>query len=130
MELFFKIAFCGLSAAILATVIRGMNREYALLLSLAAGIVLCILGSGLLTEVKERLEKLREVSMMREDYFKPLLKVCAVSAVSRFCGLFCQDAGEDTIGKIIELWGAAAAVCAAFPVIDILWDHISDFLGG
>lgn len=130
MELILKISAVGIVAAILATTVRSQNKELALLVSIAACIILCVAGTDSLKNLKEYLEKLQQAAGIQDGVILPVTKACAICALTYVCGIFCKDAGEDAVGKIVLLCGNAAAVCAVIPLMDLVWASVSDFLGG
>lgn len=123
-----KIVTGGMVAVILAATVRSQSREMALLVSIGACIILCAAGTDFLKSIKSYLEKLHRAAELQDSALLPLTKACLICALSHFCGIFCKDAGEDAIGKIVELCGSAAAICAMLPLFDLIWDCVSDFL--
>lgn len=130
METITKIVIGGVIAALLATTIKSSSKELALVLSLAACAIMLIPGMRMLEGMKGLMDTLQEESGLERAVFTPMIRVCAIGLISQMAAYFCQDAGENTIAKVIELCGSIAALCAAKPIIDLVLELLRGFLGG
>ena len=124
MELLWKCAAIGVSAAALGLSIRKKNEEQALLLGVLAAVL--ILGGVLnaaapLTEVIRRLEKQSGVS---SDLLSPVVKGLGLSVLGKLAEGFCRDAGHSAAASAMELATACAILCAAAPLITLLADTV------
>lgn len=115
---------------ILVTALRTQNRELSLVLSLAACVVLILSGMQLFRTAVDYLEEMRQAADIESTVLSPLIKVCGVGVLTQVCTLFCQEADEDAVGKVVELCGGAAAVCAMLPLLDAVLELIRGLMGG
>ena len=126
----FKIAAGGVIAVILATTLRGHNKEMSLVLSLAACVILVLGGLQMFQTALDYIRKMQQAAKIETAVLTPVLKVCGIGVLTQVCALFCCQAGDGAVGKIIELCGGAAAVCAMMPLLDAVLELIGELLGG
>ena len=130
MGIFYKIAVCGVISAILAAVIKQQRKEIALGLSLAACAVLLLCGVSAIKSVISVVGNLRDSAGLNSSVVNPLLKVCGICVLSQVSSTFCVEAGEGSIGKVIELCGGVSSVCAMLPLVDSILELVQGMLGG
>ena len=130
MELFGKIAAGAVAAAVLGCTVRVRQKELGTLVSLAACAVLCAAALGLWRTAADFLRRLSESAGLDPALTAPVYKVCAIGLLTQLCETFCREAGELTAGKLAELGGAAAAVCAALPLVEAVLKLTGRLLGG
>ena len=118
MDVFVKIAACGVIAAIMITTLRSHSREAALLLSLAACAILLAAGLEPLQQDLDFLRRLGNDAGLLPAVAAPIFKVSAIGLLSCMGTTFCEDAGEKSLARIIELCGGAAAIAAALPIFE------------
>ena len=72
-------------------------------------------------DLREAVEALRSLEL-RADLAAPVRdavwKCVAIAIVARLAAGFCADAGQSAAAAGIELLGAAAALCAALPLLE------------
>ena len=130
MEIFAKIAVCSMISVILLTALKSQNKELSTVLSLAAGTVLLLCGMQLFQSVFSYLHDLRESAGLSSTIFTPLLKACGTVVLMQISVAFCTEAGESAVGKIVELCGGAAAICAMLPLVDAVTELVRGLMGG
>ena len=124
-----KIAFLGIAASLLAIQIKGVKREYELFVTLATS--LCILFF-LLTRVGvvlQAMNRMQEYIKLDFPFFSILIKMIGISYVSEFSANLCKDAGYQSIGTQIELFGKLSILAVSMPVLLALFEMIGQFLG-
>ena len=124
MELLWKCAAIGVTAAALGLSIRKRSEEQAFLLGvLAAVTILCgILNAaepltGLVRTLEQR-------SGLASELLEPVLKSLGLSILGRLSQGFCRDAGQSAAASAIELATAFSILCAAVPLIEALLDVV------
>lgn len=130
MEIIYKIVAGSVSAVIIITTLRSQNKEIALVLSLAVCTVLTLAGMQLFQTAVDYLDEMRGIAQIKSAELSPLIKVCGISALVQISAAFCTEAGETAVGKIVELCGSVAAVCAMLPLLDSVLKLVQDILGG
>ena len=117
MELLRLMGLCAL-CLLPVMVLRGKNPEQALLLVLAIAAVVLGLVVALATPLLERLDALFQQAGVESGHVAILLRTVAAALVTRLCGDLCRDGGSQTLGTVVELAGAAAALLIALPLLE------------
>lgn len=130
MDQVIKVAAGSIAAVIIITTLRSHNKEMALVLSIVACVVVAIAGITMLNTAMSYVEKIQEVSQMKSSVLAPLFKVCAITTLTQFTATFCQEAGVSSVGKIVEMCGGVASLCAIMPLCDSALKLVESLLGG
>lgn len=111
------MGLCALCLLPLA-VLRRHTPEQALLLTMAAAAAVLARLLSLAAPLLERVEALFAQAGVEADHVAILLRTVAAALVSRLCGDLCRDSGSQTLGTVVELAGAAAALLIALPLLE------------
>ena len=125
-----KIAVIGVAAAILDAWIKTIKSEYALWVTLAAGLFLGFSAILKLETIVSELYFLQEYFSAYESYFKLLIKIIGITYLAEFSADLCKDAGANTLASQIELFGKLSILVLCMPIITSLLETIDYFLGG
>lgn len=105
-------------AMLTAQLIRGRTPALAVLVSLCGLLVLLSLLIPSLRTGWMRLQQLLSRAGLETDLFLPLVKLLAVSQVTRISAELCRDAGERALAAKLELCGAAASLLCILPLAE------------
>ena len=117
MEGAVKLAAVAVTAAVLSGVLRKNTPELALLLVLAAGLWMLALAAGALEAAVALMEELAARAGLTDALLEPVLKVVALSILTRLTAELCQSAGEGGLAAFAEAAGTALALAAALPLV-------------
>lgn len=123
-----KIGVLGLAAVICAITVKEQKPQFAMLISLAAGILISYNTVFRLQTISELLKSLMEYSDMKETYFAILIKIVGISYIADFCSGICKDSGYQAIAGQIEVFGKIAVLTVSMPVIMAVFQTITAFL--
>lgn len=113
----FKILAILLVSAVISIILKQKNGEYALLVSVAAGIITAVfilehLNSSILT-----LKGYIEDYGIETEYFKVALKALGIGYVTSFIADACRDSGQTSLASKAELAGKAAIFVLSLPLL-------------
>ena len=114
----------GVSAALMALLLRRLKPEVGLAASLAAGVLLCGLVLPHLAQLLQGLESIARAGGLADGYMAQLLKVCGVSLLTDFAAQTCRDAGEVGLAVKVELGGRVALLALSLPFMEALLTQI------
>ncbi len=114
----------GVSAALMALLLRRLKPEVGLAASLAAGVLLCGLVLPHLAQLLQGLESIARAGGLADGYMAQLLKVCGVSLLTDFAAQTCRDAGEAGLAVKVELGGRVALLALSLPFMEALLTQI------
>ena len=113
----FKILALCLTTAAFCVIIKQKNSEYALLLSIAAGVcITLLLLKNITAPIMAISERLDEYGVQGE-YFKVALKAVGIGYVTSFIADACRDSGQTSLAAKAELAGKCAMFLLSVPLI-------------
>lgn len=125
---YLSVCAFGIVAVVLCVVVRKVNPESALGISIAAGLAVM---AAVITAVSPSIKALSELSDKAGiDAFlvKILLKALAICYITSLCADCARDAGEGALGSKLELAGRAAIAVVSLPVFTQLADYVTGML--
>ena len=123
-----RIAALGLAGLFLCILLKDIRPEYALYISLAAGVCILLLAAGKLTYLMEMLDKLKSYVPIDTAYLNALLKMIGITYVGQFSAGICRDAGYSSLAGQIEIFSRLALLVSSMPVLTALMETIQGFL--
>ena len=130
MERFFQVSAGIMAAVILWIVLSRQGKEYALLLSIGASCIVLVVMLRFLEPVLELVEKIQSLGNLQPEWLSILLKAVGIGMVSEIGALICTDAGNATLGKTMQILGAAAVLWLSVPLVNSLFGLLEQILGG
>ena len=128
MESALKLIALGLTAALLALVVKKQSPELALTLTLCA----CALGAALLLKGIEPVLELARLLAKRAELdgnlTAPLWKCLGLGLLTEIAASVCADAGQSALAKLIELGGGLLCVVVSLPLIQAVLALIEELL--
>lgn len=123
MEIF-KVIGVGIVGAVCALVLKNTQSQYALLASLATGIVILIVAMNALTSVLVSFREIVDRTGVDEGLFASLLKIIGVGYLTDYSASICTDLECAGIGKKLNFAGKIAIFLMSVPIIQALIDVI------
>ena len=128
MDEIIKIIGIGLIALVIAIILKQYRPEYAIYVSIIAGIVILAMVMGKLTSVINILSNLSNKTGAGSDFLKILLKITGIAILTEFAVSICKDSGESAIASKIDLGGKIIIVSISIPIITALLELIISIL--
>lgn len=119
-----KVLGIGLVAVFLLLVLRQYRGEFALLGTLAAGILIFLLVVDKIQAVLALLEDLADRAGIGAVFLETVLKVIGIAYLTEFSAQVARDANEGAIAAKIELAGKVIIIFLATPVIRAILDMV------
>ncbi len=116
MEIF-KIVGLGIVATIIAITVKQDKPEYALQISIAAGVAIFLLVIPKLASILNELLQLSDRMNMDMIYFKSIFKIIGIAYIAQFGSQICKDSGEQAIAFKIEFAGKVIIMGLALPIL-------------
>ncbi len=129
MEPFWKAVALVLIACVLALTLKNQDKEYALLLSIAACLMVTAITITYLKPVFAFLKELETLGDLRGDMLAILIKALGVGLASEIASMICTDAGNASLTKAIQLLGGAVILYLSVPLFSALMDLIHKIVG-
>ena len=123
-----KIIIIGITAAVLSVIIKKERPEFAVLISIAAGVVILAMSYGDLKAVIETVKAVTEKSGIPSQYIVTLLKIIGVAFLTEIGGSIAKDAGETSIAEKIQFAGKVFIIALTAPLFLALLNMITGLL--
>lgn len=118
----------GLIATVLVILLKQYRPEFALYLSLAAGILLFSMVIGKVASIVELLQNLANKSNFHSQFLFILLKITGIAILTEFAVSIAKDAGESAIANKIDLAGKVLVISLSIPILTNLVETITTLL--
>lgn len=119
-----KIIGIGLVALILIIVIKQYKPEFALYISIAAGLIIFLLVMDKLSGIIDLLMNLSNKANINKEFIVILLKITGIAILSEFAISVCKDSGEAAIASKIDFGAKIIMVAISIPIIASLLEMI------
>lgn len=123
-----KIAVAGIAAVMLAIQFKSTKSEYGTYISLAACILIFMLGISRLEVIMETIHKIQSFISIHGSYLTILIKIIGITYIAEFSASLCRDAGFGAVAGQIELVGKLTILSMSMPVMLALLNTIQEFL--
>lgn len=129
MEAFWKTVGAVLLSAILTLVLERQNKDFSLLITLAASAMVTVAASRLLEPVLDFLGQLEALGGLSSDLLLSLIKIFGIGMTGEIAASVCTDAGNSSLGKGLRFLANAAMLYLSIPVYTALTDLFLQILG-
>ena len=128
MGVFLKATGGVLIAVVLYLVIAKQGKELSLLLTIAVCCMVAVAAVGFLQPVIEFVFRLQSVGQLDSDLLTTVLRSVGIGILSEVTALICADAGNASLGKVLQLLGCAVILGMAIPLFSSLLSLIEEIL--
>lgn len=129
MELYMRSAALVLLAVILTLVISRQSRDMSILLSLGVCVIVMISCVSFLSPIIEFIRELRRIGDLEQAFLGILLKCVGVGLLSELAALICADAGENAMGKSLQILSGIVIVWLSLPLMKQVIVLLEEVLG-
>lgn len=129
MNEFLKATAGVLTALILYLCLNKHSKDSSILLTLAVCAMVLLSAMSILRPVLAFLERLQEIGDLDTDLLSILLKAVGIGMIAEISMLICKDAGNESMGKTIQMMATAVVLWISIPVFDKLLSLMNKILG-
>lgn len=119
-----KIVGVGLLSTVMIVILKEKKPEYAMLISIATGVLIFLFLMDKLYFIVQVLSNLAKRANVDFLYFTTILKIIGIAYVVEFGAQISRDAKEESIASKIELGGKVIIMVLAMPILIGLMDLI------
>ena len=128
MEEITKIIGIGLIALVIAIILKQYKPEYALYVSIIAGILILFMIMDKLSGIINLLQSISDKTYINKQFLGILLKITGIAIIAEFAVSICVDAGEKAIATKIEIGSKVIIIAMSIPIISSLLELIIQIL--
>ena len=129
MDIFLKSVAGVLIAVVLCLVLAKQGKDMSLLLTIAVCCMVVSAAVSYLQPVVDFLQRLETLGQLNSQMLSILLKAVGIGLLAEITGLVCADAGNASLGKVLQLLASAAILWIAIPLLNELMELIETILG-
>ena len=128
MEEIIKIIGIGIIALVIVIILKQYRPEYAIYISIIAGILILILTIEKLSGIIKLLQSISNKTYINKQFLGILLKITGIAIITEFAVSVCADAGEKAIASKIEIGSKIIIISMSIPIISSLLELIIEIL--
>lgn len=128
MGLYWKTIAAALLAVVMILMLR--RQEIGLVLGIAVCAMAAIAAAQYLEPVRELIASLEDMGQLDGELLTVLLKAAGIGLVTEIACLVCNDGGNASLGKVLQLLGTAVILWMSVPLFSGLLDLICQILEG
>ena len=128
MEEIIKIIGIGLVALVIIIILKQYRPEYAVYVSIIAGILILFLAMEKLSGVINLLQSISDKTFINKQFLGILLKITGIAIITEFAVSVCSDTGEKAIASKIEICSKDIIITMSIPIISSLLELIIKIL--
>lgn len=122
MDTVMKCAGLAAAGAILALTVRRENGAYGALVAMAVVLAITLLTLELMKPVLTFARSLQRQAGLSQGVTAPVIKCLAIGFLTEIGKNVCEDAGEKTIGGVLQLAGGIAGFYVMLPLLQSVLD--------
>lgn len=119
-----KIIGIALIALIVIIMLKQYRPEFAVYISLLAGVLILVLVMDKLTGIVNLLQSLADKTSINGTFLTLLIKITGIAFLSEFAVSICKDSGEGAIASKIEIGSKIIIISMSIPIISSLLEII------
>ena len=123
-----KIIGIGLLALIIIVILKQYKPEFAIYVSMIAGVLILVLAIQKLTGIINLLQSLANKTYINKSFLSILLKITGIAFITEFAVSICSDAGEKAIASKIEIGSKVIIIAMSIPIITSLSELVIEIL--
>lgn len=119
-----KIIGIGLISLIIIIILKQYKPEFAIYVSLAAGILILTMCFQELAGIITLLKNIGNRTSINNQFILLLLKITGIAILTEFAVSICNDSGETAIGTKIDIGGKIMIISISIPIITALLETV------
>ena len=123
-----KIIGIGFIALIIIIILKQYKPEFAMYVSLIAGVLIFLLIATKISGIIEVLKNIASKATIDSDFITLLIKITGIAILTEFAVSICKDSGETAIANKVDLGGKVIIMSMSIPIMSSLLETIIKIL--
>lgn len=119
-----KIIGIGLISLIIVIILKQYKPEFAIYISILAGIFILMISMEKLSGIIDLLNNLANRTTVSNQFIVLLIKITGIAILTEFAVSICKDSGEAAIATKMEIGGKVMIISISIPIIASLLETI------
>lgn len=129
MDIFLKASALALIVSILYIAVSGHNKEIGALLVICGCAVVFGMALAYIEPIFEFIRQLQTLGNLNVELIEILLKSVGVGLLAEIAILVCNDMGNKSMGKALQIMATSVILWISLPLFTGLLDLIGEILG-
>ena len=130
MDDFWKTTALVLLTVILSLSLDKTERDISAVMGIVALCIAACAAVTILNPVLNYLVELQRLFHLPDDLISILLKAVGIALVAELSASICADAGNASLGKMLQILGGAAVLTLSVPMFRTLMTILKEMIGG
>lgn len=130
MDDFWKTTALVLLTVILSLSLDKTERDISAVMGIVALCIAACAAVTILNPVLNYLVELQRLFHLPDDLISILMKAVGIALVAELSASICADAGNASLGKMLQILGGAAVLTLSVPIFRTLMTIIKEMIGG
>lgn len=123
-----KIIGIGLISLIIIVILKQYRPEFAMYVSLVAGILIFAIIITKMSGIIEVLKGLANKTTINNEFLTLLIKITGIAILTEFAVSVCKDSGETAIANKVDLGGKVIIMSMSIPIMSSLLETVIKIL--
>ncbi len=123
-----KVVAIGIVAVIIITIIKQYKPEFAIYVSIVAGIIIFFTVFDKLAGIINIINELSSKANINSEFIKILLKITGIAFLAEFAIQICTDLGESALANKVDLGGKVIIIGLSIPILSSLIETVIQIL--
>ena len=123
-----KVIGIGLISLVIIVILKQYKPEYAIYVSMAAGVLILMFSVEKITNIINLLQNYASKTYINQKFLEILLKITGIAFITEFAVSICYDAGEKAIASKIEIGSKVIIISMSIPIITSLLELVMEIL--
>lgn len=123
-----KIIGVGFISLIIIVILKQYRPEYAIYVSILAGVLILLMLTDTLSGILNLLQNLSSKTNINPKFLKILIKITGIAILTEFAVSVCKDTGETAVASKIDIGGKIVIVSLSIPIIQALLETVIKIL--
>lgn len=119
-----KIIGIGLISLIIIIILKQYKPEFAVYVSIIAGILIIALTIGKISGIIDILKNLANKTTINNQFLVLLIKITGIAILTEYTVSICKDSGESAIASKVDFGGKIVIMSMSIPIISSLLETI------
>lgn len=119
-----KIIGIGLISLIIIIILKQYKPEFAVYVSIIAGILIIALTIGKISGIIDILKNLANKTTINNQFLVLLIKITGIAILTEYTVSICKDSGESAIASKVDFGGKIVIISMSIPIISSLLETI------
>ncbi len=129
MDVFLKATACILMALILWICLNKSGKDFSVLLTLCVCVAVAAASLYFLKPVITFIREIADTGQLDDGLLSVMLKVVGIGLIAEISMLVCKDAGNESMGKILQIMSSGIILWLSIPVFEKLLSLLDKILG-